>query len=96
MLRGGGLGRADPPQGHSPNDMVICVRNLPYLKICRGDLESLGVLWGSRGVRGRPGKSWGSPREVPGGSRRVREGPGRGLEKVIFFFFRSEFVNGLS
>ena len=34
----------------------------------------LGVLWGSREVRGRPGKGWG----------RFREGPGGSLKNVIF------------
>jgi hypothetical protein len=46
------------------------------------------VLWGSKEVRGRPGKGWGGSREVPGGSR-------GGLEKRDFLFFRGEFVNGL-
>ena len=48
----------------------------------------LGVLWGSKEVRGRPGKGWGGSREVPGGSR-------GGLEKRDFLFFRGEFVDGL-
>ena len=42
MLHGGGLGRS-PPQGHSPNDMVDCVCNLPYAGFS-------GVLWRSGGV----------------------------------------------
>ena len=47
-----------------------------------------GVLLGSSGVRGRPGKGWGGLREVRGGSRGE-------LEKRDFHFFRDEFVNGL-
>ena len=74
--------------GLSLNDMVLCVCNLPYWVFFRGLLGFLGVLWGSRGVRRRPGKGWGGPREVPGG-------PGGALEKVILFFLRGEFVNGL-
>ena len=54
-----------------------------------GPLGVLGVLWESRGVQGRPGKGWGDPREVP-------EGSWGALKNVIFFFFRGEFVNGLS
>ena len=44
-----------------------------------GPLGVLGVLWGSRGVRGRPGKGWGGPREDPGGSW-------AGLENRHFLF----------
>ena len=76
---GGVWGGRSPPQGHSPNDMVICVCDLQYWMVFRGPLVVLGVWWGSRGVRGRPGKGWGGPREVPGG-------PGGTLENVIFFF----------
>ena len=73
FLRGcawGGVwgGGGAPPQGHRPNDMVLCVCDLPYLKVFRGRLGVLGVLWGSRGARGRPGKGWAGPREVRGGA----------------------------
>ena len=59
VLHGGDWGGGAPPQGHCPNDVVNCVRNLP----CGG---SLGVFWGSGGVRevwGWIGADGGGPRE---------------------------------
>ena len=73
---GGVWGGRSPPQGHSPNDMVICVSNLPYWMVFRGPLGVLGRSFGGpggpvgvQGGQGRPGKGWGGSREVPGGSR---------------------------
>ena len=46
---GAGLGGAEPPpQGPSPNDMVVCVCDLPYWVVFRRCLWVLGLLWGSR------------------------------------------------
>ena len=83
----GGLGGAEPPQGHSPNDMVICVCNLPYWGVFRGPLGVLGGPVGVQRGQGASWEGWGGPREVP-------EGFWGGLGNGHFFFFRGEFVNG--
>ena len=88
---GGVWGGRSPPQGHSPNDMVICVSNLPYWMVFRGPLGVLGGSFGGPGgpvgVQGGQGASW----EGLG----IREGPGGGLKNMTFCFVRGEFVNGL-
>ena len=81
------VGRS-PPQGHSPNDMVNCVCNLPYG-------GSLGVLWGSGGVREVLGWIGGVQGGIEGVPGRFLRSPGGPLEKVIFSFLGGEFVNGL-
>ena len=78
VLHGGGLGGRSPPPGHSPNDMVICVCDLPHLGVFRGPLgswESCGVSEALGGVLGRAGVS-------QGGSGGVLGGP---LKKVISY-----------
>ena len=76
------------PQGHSPNDLVICMCDLPCWMVFTGPLGVVGFLWGSRGVRWRPGKGWGDPREVPGG-------PGGGLGNLDILCVRNEFADGI-
>ena len=73
-----GWGGRSPPQGHSPNDMVICVRNLPYWIVFRGPLgvlgESFGGPGGPVGVQGGQGASWEGLWGFQGGSGRVQGG----------------------
>ena len=79
VLHAGGLGGRSSPQGHSPNDIVNCVCNLPYG-------GSSGVLWGPGGVReglGCIGGIQGGDRGVPGRFLRDLVGP---LEKCRFLF----------
>ena len=62
------------PQGHSPNDMVICVSNLPYWMVFRGPL---GVLGGSFGGPGGPVGVQGGQRASWEGLGGFQEGSGR-------------------
>ena len=69
--------------------MVICACDLPCWGVFRGRFGGPGA---PVGVQRSQGASW----EGLGGSQGGSGGPGGALEKVIFFFFRGEFVNGLS
>ena len=75
---GGVWGGRSPPQGHSPNDMVICVSNLPYWMVFRGPLGVLGRSFGGPGglvgVQGGQGASWEGLGGFQGGSGRVQGG----------------------
>ena len=70
VLHEGDLG-GRPPQGHSPNDMVICVCDLPYWGVFRGPLGVLGSCGGPEGSGGVLGGLGGSQ----GGSGGVLGGP---------------------
>ena len=84
---GGVWGVRSPPQGHSPNDMVNRVCNLPYGR-------SSGVLWGSGGVREVLGWIGGVQGGIRG-SKEGLEGSWGALGKGQFLFFGGGFVNGL-
>ena len=64
---GGGWAWRSPPQGRSPNDMVICVCDLPYWGVLRRRLGSWGSCGGPEGSGGVQGRAGGGPRKVLGG-----------------------------
>ena len=71
-----GLGGQSPPQGHSPNDMVVCVCNLPH-----GAFSGVfGGPLGVQGGKGGPGRAAGKSKDSFG---RVQ---GRPLENRNFSF----------
>ena len=78
---GGVWGGRRSPQGHSPNDMVICVSNLPYWMVFRGPLGVLGGSFGGPGdpvgVQGGQRASWEGLGGFQGGSGRVQGGGGK-------------------
>ena len=79
--RWGIWGGRSPPQGHSPNDTVICLSNLQYSMVFRGPLGVLWESWASCGDPEGSGASW-EGLGSQGGSGRVQGG---GVKNVFVF-----------